>query len=191
MPLDERLNPASAATEKQIVDLEKKIDDLKAEYLLFFNGETKLPPEKKREDLEKAVRKLIYGGAKTARLDMIIQNLASRFSLYNNLWLKKLNELESGVSTIQKKKSFQPAPAPPKKDKDKEQREIYLTLNDETTFERLVAAYREFLPNGQSADKDRVKIIETMKTKMLTHNLVEARVTFAVQKGKLSIRIKK
>jgi hypothetical protein len=191
MPLDERLNPASAATEKQIVDLEKKIDDLKAEYLLFFNGETKLPPEKKREDLEKAVRKLIYGGAKTARLDMIIQNLASRFSLYNNLWLKKLNELESGVSTIQKKKSFQPAPAPPKKDKDKEQREIYLTLNDETTFERLVAAYRELLPNGQNADKDRVRIIETMKTKMLTHNLVEARVTFAVQKGKLSIRIKK
>ncbi len=190
MPLDERLNPASAATEKQIVDLEKKIDDLKAEYLLFFNGETKLPPEKKREDLEKAVRKLIYGGAKTARLDMIIQNLASRFSLYNNLWLKKLNELESGVTTIQKKRSFQPPPAPPKKDKE-QQREIYLTLNDETTFERLVAAYRELLPNGQSADKDRVKIIETMKTKMLTHNLVEARVTFAVQKGKLSIRIKK
>lgn len=189
MPLDERLNPASAATEKQIAELEKKIDDLKAEYLLFFNGETKLPPEKKREDLEKAVRKLIYGGAKTARMDMIIQNLASRFSLYNNLWLKKLNELESGVSTIQKKKSAFPPPPPAKK--EKEQREIYLTLNDETTFERLVAAYREMLPGGQSADKDRDKIIETMKTKMLTHNLVEARVTFAVQKGKLSIRIKK
>jgi hypothetical protein len=187
MPLDERLNPASAATEKQIVDLEKKIDDLKAEYLLFFNGETKLPPEKKREDLEKAVRKLIYGGAKTARLDMIIQNLASRFSLYNNLWLKKLNELESGVTTIQKKKSFQPPP--PRK--EKEQREIYLTLNDETTFERLVAAYRELLPDSPNAEKERNKIIETMKTKMLTHNLVEARVTFTVQKGKLSIRIKK
>jgi hypothetical protein len=158
MPLDERLNPASAATEKQIVDLEK------------------------------AVRKLIYGGAKTARLDMIIQNLASRFSLYNNLWLKKLNELESGVTTIQKKKSFQPPP-PPRK--EKEQREIYLTLNDETTFERLVAAYRELLPDSPNAEKERNKIIETMKTKMLTHNLVEARVTFTVQKGKLSIRIKK
>jgi hypothetical protein len=188
MPLDERLNPASAATEKQIVDLEKKIDDLKGEYLLFFNGESKLPPEKKREDLEKAVRKLIYGGAKTARLDMIIQNLASRFSLYNNLWLKKLNELESGVSTIQKKKSFQP---PPALKKEKGPREIYLTLNDEATFERLVSAYRELLPNSSSTEKDRNKIIETMKTKMLTHNLVEARITFTVQKGKLSIRIKK
>jgi hypothetical protein len=188
MPLDERLNPASAATEKQIVDLEKKIDDLKAEYLLFFNGECKLPPEKKREDLEKAVRKLIYGGAKTARLDMIIQNLASRFSLYNNLWLKKLNELESGISTIRKKKSFQPPPAPKK---EKGQREIYLTLNDEATFERLVSAYRELLPNSSRTEKERDKIIETMKTKMLTHNLVEARITFTVQKGKLSIRIKK
>jgi hypothetical protein len=190
--MDERLNPASAATEKQIADLEKKIDDLKSEYLLFFSGESKLPPEKKREDLEKAVRKLVYGGAKTARLDMIIQNLASRFSLYNNLWLKKLNELESGVSVIQKRKSFQ-AP-PPRKEplkKEKEEREIYLTLNDESTFERLVAAYRELLPNSGSAEKERNKIIETMKTKMLTHNLVEARVTFAVQKGKLSIRIKK
>jgi len=191
MPLDERLNPVSAATEKQIADLEKKIDDLKSEYLLFFNGESKLPPEKKREDLEKAVRKLVYGGAKTARLDMIIQNLASRFSLYNNLWLKKLNELESGVSAIQKKKSFHPPPRKEAPRKEKEEREIYLTLNDESTFERLVAAYRELLPNSGSAEKERDKIITTMKTKMLTHNLVEARVTFAVQKGKLSIRIKK
>lgn len=186
MPLDERLNPLSAASEKQIAELEMKIDALKAEYLLFFSGELKLPPEKKREDLEKAVRKLIYGGAKTPRMDMIIQNLASRFSLYNNLWLKKLNELESGVSTIQKKKSIQPPLAPKK---EKEPREIYLTLNDEDTFERLVSAYQELLPN--STEKEREKVIETMKTKMLTHNLVEARVTFALQKGKLSIRIKK
>jgi hypothetical protein len=186
MPLDERLNPSSSTTDKQVADLEKKIDDLKAEYILFFNGDSKQPPEKKREDLEKAVRKLIYGGSKTARMEMIIQNVAQRFSLYNNLWLKKLNELESGVSAIQKKKNLQP-PAPPRK--EKEQREIYLTLNDEDTFERLVSAYRELLPN--SSEKEREKVIETMKTKMLTHNLVEARVTFALQKGKLSIRIKK
>ncbi len=94
MPLDDRLNPTSTTSDKQIAELEKKIDDLKTEYVLFFNGDTKLPPEKKREDLEKAVRKMIYGGSKTARMDMIIQNLAQRFSLYNNLWLKKLNELE-------------------------------------------------------------------------------------------------
>ncbi len=187
MPLDDRLNPASTATEKQIADLERKIDDLKAEYILFFSGETKLPPEKKREDLELAVRKLVFGGAKTARMDMIIQNLAQRFSLYNNLWLKKLNELEGGTSALQKKKAT--VPPPPKREKG--HREIFLTLNDETTFERLFEAYRELLPADGKTEKDREKIIDSMKTKMLTHNLVEAKVTIAVQSGKLSIRIKK
>ena len=186
--MDDRLNPVSTATEQQIVQLEKKIDDLKSEYILFFNGETKLPPEKKREDLEKAVRKLIYGGAKTARLDMIIQNLAQRFSLYNNLWLKKLSELEAGTTTIQKKKVAQP---PPPSKKEKGHREIFLTLNDETTFERLVDAYRELLPGKSTTEKEKSKIIDNMKAKMLTHNLVEARVSFTVEKGKLNIKIKK
>jgi hypothetical protein len=189
MPLDERLNPSSSTTDKQVADLEKKIDDLKAEYILFFNGDLKQPPEKKREDLEKAVRKLIYGGSKTARMEMIIQNVAQRFSLYNNLWLKKLNELESGTPAQQKKKRAQPPPAAPSAQKGP--REVYLTLNDETTFERFAAAYREMLPENGKSDKEREKIIENIKSKMLTHNLVEARVTFSLQNGKLSIRIKK
>ncbi len=189
MPLDERLNPVSTTTEQQIAQLEKKIDDLKAEYILFFNHETKMPPEKKREDLEKAVRKLIYGGAKTARMDMIIQNLANRFNLYNNLWLKKLNEMEFGTSVLQKKKTAEPPPPPPRRGKEK--LEVYVTLNDEKTFEHLVDAYRELLPTSGKTDKEREKIIDSMKAKMLTHNLVEAHVTFAIQDGKLSIRIKK
>ena len=187
MPLDERLNPSATATEKQIAELERKIDDLKAEYVLFFNGETKMPPEKKREDLEKAVRKMIYGGSKTARMDLIIQNLAQRFSLYNNMWLKKLNEMEFGTPAQQKKKRA--LAAAPKK--EKEQREIYLTLNDEETFERFAAAYKEMVPESGKSAKERDTLIESIKAKMLTNNLVEARVTFSMQKGKLSIRIKK
>ena len=188
MPLDERLNPASTATEKQIADLERKIDELKSKYILFFAGDLKMPPEKEREHIETAVRKLVYGGAKTAKMDMIIQNLASRFSLYNNLWLKKLNELESGTHVIQKKKTLPPSP-PPKREKG--HREISLNLNDERTFEQLYAAYRELLPANNKADRDKDKIIDSMKTKMLTHNLVEAKISIAVQNGKLSIRIKK
>ena len=97
MPVNDRLNPLSTTTEQQVALLEKKIDDLKAEYILFFNGDTRQPPEKKREDLEKAIRRLIYGGSKSAKMEMIIQNVAQRFSLYNNMWLKKLNELEIGT----------------------------------------------------------------------------------------------
>jgi hypothetical protein len=188
MPLDERLNPASTATEKQIADLERKIDELKSKYILFFAGESKQPPEKEREYIEISVRKLIYGGAKTPRMDMIIQNLASRFSLYNNLWLKKLNELESGTQVLQKKKTVQPSP--PFKS-EKERREISLNLNDEESFERLYEAYRELLPANSKTDREKYKIIDSMKAKMLTHNLVEARVTVAIQNGKLSIKIKK
>lgn len=188
MPLDDRLNPASTATEKQIADLERKIDELKSKYILFFSGESKQPPEKEREYIELSVRKLVYGGAKTPRMDMIIQNLASRFSLYNNLWLKKLNELESGAQVIQKKKTV-PSPFQPKR--EKEHREISLNLNDEESFERLYEAYRELLPAKSKADREKDNIIGSMKTKMLTHNLVEARVSVAMQNGKLSIKIKK
>ena len=47
------------------------------------------------------------------------------------------------------------------------------------------------LPESGGSEKERDQIIESIKTKMLTHNLVEARVTFSRQKGKLNIRIKK
>lgn len=186
MPLDDRLNPASTTTEKQIADLERKIDELKSKYILFFAGELKQPPEKEREFIETAVRKLVYSGAKTASMDMIIQNLASRFSLYNNLWLKKLNELESGTPTLQKK-SDRPSPPPKRK---KELLEISLNLNDEDSFERLYDAYRELLPDKGKTDNRKDKIIGSIKTKMLTNNLVEARVNLTIQNGKLSIKIK-
>ena len=185
MPADERLNPASTATEQQIAQLEKRIDDLKQEYILYFSGETRQPPEKKREDLEKAVRRLVFGGAKTARMDLIIQNVAQRFSLYNNLWLKQLNERESGMLPG-KKKTAAPAAAARA---DKGPREIFLTLNDEETFERFASAYQELLPGGGGEERER--IITSIKAKMLTHNLVEARVSVSKQHGKLSIRIKK
>lgn len=188
MPLDDRLNPASTTTEKKIADLEKKIDELKSKYILFFAGELKMPPEIEREHIETSVRKLIYSGAKTASMDMIIQNLASRFSLYNNLWLKKLNELESGTQGVQKKKTAQPS-LPPKR--EKERLEISLNLNDEDSFARLYEAFRELLPANGKTDREKDKIIDSIKTKMLTHNLIEARVSVAIQNGKLSIKIKK
>ncbi|HOW44211.1 MAG TPA: hypothetical protein PK919_03450 [Candidatus Aminicenantes bacterium] len=185
MPVDERLNPASTASDQQIAQLEKRIDDLKQEYILYFNGETRQPPEKKREDLEKAVRRLVFGGAKTARMDLIIQNVAQRFSLYNNLWLKQLNERESG--TLPGKKKAAAPPAAPRADKGP--REIFLTLNDEATFERFASAYQELLPGG--GEEEREQIITSIKAKMVTHNLVEARISVSKQHGKLSIRIKK
>jgi len=188
MPLDDRRNPLSTASEQQVALLEKRIDDLKAEYIQFFNGETRQPPEKKREDLEKAVHRLIVGGSKTAKMEMIIQNLAQRFTLYNNLWLKKLNELETGTPQARKKG---PAPEPAASKQPRGPREVFLTLNDEETFERFASVYNEMLPGSAASEKEREKVIESIKAKMLTHNLIEARISFSRQGNKLSIRIKK
>jgi uncharacterized protein YaiL (DUF2058 family) len=189
---DDRLNPGSTASETQIAALERKIDDLKSKYILFFSGELKLPPEKEREETEKAIRSLIYGGAKTAKMSMIIQNLAARFSLYNNLWLKQLNEMESGVSKLQKKKAAPPQAKPqPQPKAERIYREVQLSLNDENSFEKLFAAYEQLLPRNSKTAADKESIINTMKTKMLTNNLVEAKVGVALQNGKLSITLKK
>ena len=186
---DDRINPASTTSEQQVAVLEKKIDDLKSKYILFFSGESKQPPEMEREDLEKAVRGLIYGGAKTARMNMIIQNLAARFSLYNNLWLKQMTELESGVNRMAKKKSAAPPPQPLPK-KDKAVQEIFLSLNDESSFENFFAAFQQHLPPNARAGVDKEGIINSMKSKMVTHNLIETRVHVALKNGKLSITIK-
>jgi hypothetical protein len=189
---DERLNPGSTTSEKEVASLERRIDDLKAKYILFFAGESKLPPEQERTDCEKAIRNLIYGGAKTAKMSLIIQNLAARFSLYNNLWLKQLNESESGISQQQKKlDKTPPHQPPPQSKKDKAHQEVLLNLNDENSFENLFAAYLQLLPKNSKAPKDKDAIINSMKTKMLMHNLVEARVSLAFQNNKLSITIKK
>jgi hypothetical protein len=188
MPEEDRLNPGSSASEKEVAALERKIDDLKMKYILFFAGESKLPPEQERTDTEKAIRNLIYSGAKTARINMIIQNLAARFNLYNNLWLKQLNESESGISRLQKKKSTAPPPQPKK---ENAYGEVLLNLNDENSFENLFTACRKLLPKNSKAAKDKESIINSIKTKMLTNNLVEVKVSVAFKNGKLSITIKK
>ena len=191
---DERLNPGSTTSEQQVSALERKIDDLKSKYILFFSGESKQPPEKEREDLEKAIRGLIYSGAKTARMSMIIQNLAARFSLYNNLWLKQMTELESGVNRKAKKKIAAPPPPRPEPrpphNKDKAAQEVFLSLNDESSFERFFAAYSQQLPPNARVGANKDGIINSIKSKMLTHNLIETRVHVALKNGKLSITIK-
>ncbi|MCX6556199.1 MAG: hypothetical protein NTW95_02015 [Candidatus Aminicenantes bacterium] len=195
---DDRLNPSSTASETEVAALERKIDDLKSKYILFFAGETKQPPEQEREGCEKAIRKLIYGGAKTARMSMIIQNLAARFNLYNNLWLKQLNESESGVSKQQKKKEAAPPPAKPRTqpqapaqpEKAKAAKAIHLSLNDEDSFEKLYAAYVQLLPKNSKAIPDKEKVINSMKAKMVTNNLVETEVSISLKNDKPSIVIK-
>ncbi len=171
-------------SEKTIQDLDARIETLKIKYTLFFNGEEKMPPEKQRTDLEKAIRLLLYQETKSARVGMLLQNLSSKFSLFNNLWLKRLNEMESGV----RPRGAKSAATPPKKPAPPAQREAFVTLGDDGSFTALANLYRELQPKATPAECERVA--QAMKAKMASHRLAQARVILSVLDGKLNVKIK-
>jgi hypothetical protein len=179
-----------SGTEQTIRSLDLRIENLKSAYNLFFSGETRVPPEKERTDIEKSLRNLTYSSAKSPRTAIIILNLASKFSLYSNLWLKKLNELESGVSPRQRNvRSFAPAAAPAKNQAQNEN-EIIVRMTDESTFENLYQAYRQLKPDsGKGEQKE--KIIHAIKSKLIASNLETARIELSNRQGKINIKIKK
>lgn len=187
-------NLATAAAEKLIQDLDHKIETLKSKYILFFNGDENLPPEKARVELEKSIRSLLSNETKSARLNMLIQNLATKFSLYNNLWLKKLNEREFGVPQHGARSTATPLraqKAEPVRDTPKAEKaacEADINLNDESTFDHFFHLYREMLPT--ISDQDSEKVVNAMKIKLISNNLVRAHLRLSLQNGKLNIKIK-
>ena len=179
-----------SGTEQTIRLLDLRIENLKSAYNLFFAGEIRVPPEKERTDIEKSLRSLTYSSAKSPRTAMMILNLASKFSLYNNLWLKKLNELESGVSPRKGKgRSFAP-PAAPAKNQGQKENEMIVRMTDESTFENFYQAYRQLKPDSGKEDR-KEKIIQAIKSKLIASNLEMARIELSNQQGKINIKIKK
>jgi len=173
-----------------IQDIEQRIDNLKVQFNLFFSGEIRVPPEKERENLEKKVRNIMHSGQKSARAALLMQNISSHFSLYNNMWMKRLNEIETGVSPIKRKRPVyeeieEPkAPPPPPKPKSKT---IRISLNRKNSFERFFNNYAK-MSTYTPADKEQV--INSIKTKLITANLVDAQVTLTLVKGKVKLKIK-
>ena len=55
--------------------------------------------------MEIKIRKILINEQKSPRLKLITQNLSSKFMVYNNLWKKKMNEIESGVISRPQKSS--------------------------------------------------------------------------------------
>lgn len=180
--------PQISDTEKKIRNIEKRIDNLKISFNLFFSGELDVPPETEREAVEKLVRNMLYSGHKAARLNLLMQNVASRFTLYNNMWLKKLNELETGVITIKRNKTSS-ADEPSKSWNTK----IYgVSLNNENSFENLYEKYVSLFPKASSQNPlNKESLIRSIKTKMISTNLVDAKAAISVSQGKLKIRLKK
>lgn len=184
-----KINSAQDNVEHLIQRINSRIENLKVQFTLFFSGEIKLPPEKEREDIEKMVRSILSAEQKSPRTSLLIQNLASSFSLYNNIWLKKLNEIECGIAPKKMKTAHMEEQKLHTKQPQKEEELININLNNENSFEKFYAKCKEIIPNKNSSHKD--KIINSLKIQLISKNIIDAKVSISINKGKLKIRFKK
>jgi hypothetical protein len=183
------MRPGEDNIELLIQDINQRVENLKVQFTLFFTGEIRVPPEKERVELETRIRNLMSRGYKSPRINLLIQNLGSRFSLYNNMWLKRLNELETGISVIQRKKTayMEEPKEPPLKVKPID---VDISLNHEESFENFFDNYTRMLSLKAQKSLNKEKIINSIKTKLITENMVDAQVNLSVKAGKVRIKIK-
>lgn len=180
-------NPGDEAAEMMIQDINQRVERLQVDFNLYFQGELRVPPEKERTDLEKKIRNLLFSGKKGARLNLLIQNLSSRFSLYNNMWLKRMNEIETGVSKIQRKKVAYMEQERQRKPKGAS---VNVSLNSEDSFDQLFDQYSNLVAKKSKTPPDKDKVINSIKAKMISSNVIDAKVNLSIVKGKLKIKIK-
>lgn len=171
-----------------VQEINRRIEDLIVQFNLFFTGEIRIPPERERGDLEKRIRNLIYADQKSPRLNLLIQNVSSRWSLYNNMWLKKLNDIETGVHVIQRKKTpYMDEPKAPPKAKAKT---VNVSLNSEESFDKFFDDYVQMLTNKSKTVPDKEQVINSLKSKLITSNVIDAKVNLSIEKGKVKVKIK-
>ena len=185
------MNKQDKDTERLVNELHGKIDNLKTQYNLFFTRELKVPPEKEREEMEKIVKKMLTHEQRSPRMNLILQNLSSKFLLYNNLWKKRMNEVETGVISLPEKSSAQSFPREEEikpAAAETAAKEIMVNLNNEDTFEFFAREFAKIVTN-KSSQKD--KIINNLKSKMISENIINAKINLSVQNGKVKIKLKR
>ncbi|MDQ1353228.1 MAG: hypothetical protein QG657_3534 [Acidobacteriota bacterium] len=196
MKFKDRVDSPDDKIEKFIMTIDAKIETLKTQFNLYFTGELRIPPESDREDLEKMVRDILFSPHKSPKSKLLIQNLASKFSLYNNMWKKRLNELESGVATLTRKKPMYDEKEEPEEKEEPTPVEIPeetvdISLNREDSFDKFYDKYTHLIKKDVGDETQKEKIINSLKAKLIGQNLIDARVSLAIDKGKLKLRIKK
>jgi tRNA G26 N,N-dimethylase Trm1 len=174
--------------EKSVNSLDKRVEELKIHFNLFFSGELNIPPEKERSDIERQIRNVSNVEQKSAKINLLIQNVASKFALYNNMWLKKLHEIEVGLISTKKKASNNVGE---KQDKKIDKKSITVSLNDEDSFEKFFKDYHSLSKKQSIKSSDKETIINSLKSKMITANLVDAKINLTRKQGKVKIRIMK
>jgi|GEM_PF-556656 len=176
--------------ERSLLQIDKRIEHLKNLYALYFNGELKLPPEKDRETLEKEIIKLTRTESRSPRVNMMIHNISSKFSVFNNMWLKKMSELESGITRLPTgPKRISQAPSLPAGTKKPKKIKVNLDLNREDSFETLVVKFEELLPDKSISTAEKDQLINSLKTKMIMENLVTGKAELELKNGEIELKI--
>ncbi|MCP5108571.1 MAG: hypothetical protein GY950_34620 [bacterium] len=192
MKFENQVDSRQDNIENMIMLVNNKIERLKTQFNLYFAGELRVPPEGEREELEKMVREILFTATKSPRGKLLMSNLTSRFSLYNNMWKKKLNEIETGLSPLQRKKAaYMEEPKPEKKPKKAPKETLDISLNREDSFDNFYEKYNRLMKKKPGSEAQKEKIINSLKAKLISKNLIDARVDLAVEKGKLKLKIKK
>lgn len=181
-----RISSRKDNIERLISIINGRIENLKVQFNLFFAGELRIPPENEREEIEKMVRNLMLSPHKSPKNILLIQNLSSTFSVYNNLWKKKLSEVESGMVVIKKKKTAyieEPKPTP--------QKEYLLdvSLNREESFDTFFDTYSDLLEKNSDNEAQKEEVVNSLKSKLISQNLIDAKVRLSVSNGKLKLKV--
>ena len=181
-------------TENSIRELDRRIENLKIQFNLFFAGELKVPPDKERDEIEKSIRKILSYTGKSSKIKLLTQNLSLKFSLYNNMWLKKLNENELGLPFIKKQKILKTGYTSPEKKSPfslPQGHSAKVSLNEEESFERFYDLLKKFSPEKLKNQKEKEKIINSLKSQMIFKNYIDAEVKLKLTRGKIKIILKK
>ncbi len=104
------------------------------------------------------------------------------------MWLKKLHEIEVGLVAVRKKPINTVQEHQGKKAK---QKDITVSLNSENSFEQFFKDYCSFSKEKSFKSSDKESIINSLKSKMITASLVDAKINLLLKQGKVKIRIKK
>lgn len=85
-----------ANLEEELRNMEEGLRRLKIEYLVFFNGNRKKPPEDLRFSLERLAKQLSERSGMTQAQRFRYNTLLTRYYTYRSLWRRMLQEREMG-----------------------------------------------------------------------------------------------
>jgi hypothetical protein len=102
------------------------------------------------------------------------------------MWLKRLHDIEVGVVPIIKKPGSN---AVGNQEQKRAQKDVLVSLNDENTFEKFFEDFCSLSKKDAIKSSDKESIINSLKSKMITANMIDAKIKLTQKQGKVKVRI--